>query len=192
MTAVECSLNSVAYRCQVNAGALASATLTGKNNSVGLRTTCTIPFTAAQTDTNKTVATMIRTGNGALRKVTIARPASRRAVERRARRRRWRVAGGSERGIGADGMTESSSSMPGLRSSRRLRGAPVVFLQVPFREDAFAVQEGMALVRIAILFMISSPAIAKAETHEIFDRDAQTQIVNAAKTGVGVYKPPTA
>ncbi len=35
-------------------------------------------------------------------------------------------------------------------------------------------------------------AITQVETHEIFDRDAQTQIVNAAKTGVGVYKPPTA
>ena len=38
----------------------------------------------------------------------------------------------------------------------------------------------------------STGAIAQAETHEIFDRDAQTQIVNAAKAGVGVSKPPTA
>ena len=38
----------------------------------------------------------------------------------------------------------------------------------------------------------STGAIAQAETHEIFDRDAQMQIVNAAKAGAGVYKPPTA
>jgi uncharacterized protein with GYD domain len=28
--------------------------------------------------------------------------------------------------------------------------------------------------------------------HEIFERDAQTQIMKAALTAVGVYKPPTA
>jgi hypothetical protein len=38
----------------------------------------------------------------------------------------------------------------------------------------------------------STGAIALTETHEIFDRDAQTQIMKAAKTAVGVYKPPTA
>jgi uncharacterized protein with GYD domain len=38
----------------------------------------------------------------------------------------------------------------------------------------------------------STGAIAQTETHEIFDRDAQTQIMKAAKTAVGVYKPPTA
>ena len=37
----------------------------------------------------------------------------------------------------------------------------------------------------------STGAIAHAETHEIFDRDAQTRIINAAKTGVAAYKPPT-
>ena len=38
----------------------------------------------------------------------------------------------------------------------------------------------------------SAGAIAQTETHEIFDRDAQTQIMKAAKTAAGVYKPPTA
>ena len=38
----------------------------------------------------------------------------------------------------------------------------------------------------------STGAIAQTETHEIFDRNAQTQIMKAAKTAVGVYKPPTA
>ena len=37
----------------------------------------------------------------------------------------------------------------------------------------------------------STGAIANAETHEIFDRDAQTRIMAAAKTGAAVYKPPT-
>jgi uncharacterized protein with GYD domain len=38
----------------------------------------------------------------------------------------------------------------------------------------------------------STGALAQMETHEIFDRDAQAQIVKAAKTAVGAYKPPTA
>ena len=38
----------------------------------------------------------------------------------------------------------------------------------------------------------STGAIAQTETHEIFDRDAQTQIIEAAKTAVAVYQPPTA
>ena len=117
MTAVECVLKSGPYRCQVSAGGLPSEPLTGKKSSVGFRATCTIQFTAAQTDTSKTVATMIRTANGAPPKVTIARPASRQTAERRARWRRPRVARGSERGIGAYGMTGFPSSMPNPRSS---------------------------------------------------------------------------
>ena len=38
----------------------------------------------------------------------------------------------------------------------------------------------------------STGAIGQTETHEIFDRDAQAQIMKAAKTAVGGYKPPTA
>ena len=38
----------------------------------------------------------------------------------------------------------------------------------------------------------STGAISGAETHEIFDRDGQTRIMNAAKTGAGAYKPPSA
>src|SRR5262249_4575263 len=95
MTAVECSSKSGPYRRQVSAGALASEPLTGKNISVGLRATCTIQFTAAQTATSRTVATMILTATGALLSATSARPVKRLAAERRARWRRARVARGS-------------------------------------------------------------------------------------------------
>jgi uncharacterized protein with GYD domain len=38
----------------------------------------------------------------------------------------------------------------------------------------------------------STGAISRTETHEIFDREAQARIVNAARTAAGAYKPPTA
>ncbi len=38
----------------------------------------------------------------------------------------------------------------------------------------------------------SSGAFTEFETHEIFDRDAQAQIVKSAKTATTAYKPPTA
>ena len=38
----------------------------------------------------------------------------------------------------------------------------------------------------------SSGAFTDFETHEIFDRDAQAQIVKSAKTATTAYKPPTA
>jgi uncharacterized protein with GYD domain len=51
--------------------------------------------------------------------------------------------------------------------------------------------DGASAAALAIA-AASTGAIAQTETHEIFDRDAQTQIVKVAKTAVGVYKPPTA
>jgi uncharacterized protein with GYD domain len=38
----------------------------------------------------------------------------------------------------------------------------------------------------------STGSIARMESHEVFDRDAQMQILKAAKAGVGSYKAPTA
>src|ERR1700736_6231572 len=80
MTAVECLAKSGPYCRQVCAGAFTSEPLTGKNTSVGLRATCTIQFTAAQTATTRTVARTIRTAKGATRKAKSARPAARQAV----------------------------------------------------------------------------------------------------------------
>src|SRR5262245_59490360 len=75
MTAVEYFSKSGPYCCQVWAGAFASEPLTGKNNSVGLRTTCTVQFTAAQTATSETAASPTRTDNGAARSARRARRA---------------------------------------------------------------------------------------------------------------------
>lgn len=38
----------------------------------------------------------------------------------------------------------------------------------------------------------STGAVGGLETHEIFDRDTQAQIVKSAKTAMADYKPPTA
>src|SRR5262245_28715319 len=67
MTGVECSSKSGPYCCHVCDGALASEPLTATNTSLGLRTTCTIQFTAAQATTSTTVTATIRTPNGAAR-----------------------------------------------------------------------------------------------------------------------------
>src|SRR5580700_11137638 len=105
MTAVECLVKSGPYCRQVCAGALTSEPLTGKNASVGLRATCTIEFTAAQTATSRTVATTIRTGNVVARQARIARRASRQAAaEGCARRLRVRVFRGAPREMVASGM----------------------------------------------------------------------------------------
>jgi uncharacterized protein with GYD domain len=37
----------------------------------------------------------------------------------------------------------------------------------------------------------STGAVERLESYEIFDRETQAQIVKAAKTAAGVYKPPT-
>jgi hypothetical protein len=74
MIAVECSSKSGPYRRQVCAGTLASEPLTATNTSVGLRTTCTIQFTAAQAITSRTIPTIIWTANGVTRMARNARP----------------------------------------------------------------------------------------------------------------------
>ena len=100
MTAVECLAKSGPYCRQVCAGGLTSEPLTGKNTSVGLRATCTIQFTAAQTATSRTVPTTIRMAKGATRRARSARPARRQAAaERHARRLRVRVRRGAPREI---------------------------------------------------------------------------------------------
>lgn len=38
----------------------------------------------------------------------------------------------------------------------------------------------------------STGAITQVETHELFDGEAQSQILRAAKSALGKYKPPTA
>jgi hypothetical protein len=65
-----------------------------------LRATCTIQFTVAQTDTNRTVPTTIRMANGATRKARSALPAKRQAAAgRNARRLRVRFLRGAPREI---------------------------------------------------------------------------------------------
>src|SRR5580704_12135919 len=81
MTAVECLAKSGPYCRQVCAGALTSEPLTEENTSVGLRATCTIQFTGAQTASSRTVPMTIRAGNVATRMATTARRASRQAAD---------------------------------------------------------------------------------------------------------------
>ncbi len=98
MTAVEYFAKRDRYCRQVCAGVFTSEPLTGNNASVGLRATCTIPFTVAQTATRRTVPTTIRMAHLASRKARPARRASRQEVaEGRARRRRVLVLRGVPR-----------------------------------------------------------------------------------------------
>src|SRR5512134_1152535 len=60
MTAVACAVNSVPYVRQVSGGLLASASLTGKNSSVGLRTTWYPQLTTAHTARTATAPTSTR------------------------------------------------------------------------------------------------------------------------------------
>ena len=97
------------YCRQVCAGTLASEPLTAPaatNTSVGLRTTCTIQFTAAQTIASRTVPTINWTANGAVRRARNARRPGREA-ERRVRRPRMRVGRSAARAIIAWGMTDT-------------------------------------------------------------------------------------
>ena len=121
MTAVECSSKSGPYCRHVCAGTLASEPLIATNTSVGLRTTCTIEFTAAQTITSKTVPTIIRTANGATRMARNARR-PRREAERRARLPRMRVGLSAARAVIAGGMTDTHplSSIPDRRIPRHV------------------------------------------------------------------------
>src|SRR5215472_17097345 len=89
MTAVEFLAKSRPYSRQVCAGSLTSEPLSGKNTSAGLRATCTIQFTAAQTVTTRTVPRTIRMANGATRNARSARLAARPAVAERRARRLW-------------------------------------------------------------------------------------------------------
>src|SRR5262249_19745672 len=91
MTAVEFLAKSGPYSRQVCDGCLTSDPLTGKKTAAGLRATCTIQFTAAQTATVTTAPRTIRMANGATRKARSARPARRQSAERRGRRLRVRV-----------------------------------------------------------------------------------------------------
>ena len=122
MTAVECSSKSGPYCRQVCVGTLVSEPLTATNTSVGLRTTCTIQFTPAQTITSSTVPTIIWTTNGATRMARNARRA-RREAERRARRPRMRVGRSAARAIIGWGMTDTLplSSIPGQAHSLTYR-----------------------------------------------------------------------
>src|SRR5262245_61785770 len=102
MTAVEYLVKSRPYCRQVRAGSLPSEPLTGENTSAGLRATCTIQFTAAQSATTRTVPTTIRMTKGAPRNATSARPAVRQAAaDGRARRLRIHVLGSAPREIAA-------------------------------------------------------------------------------------------
>jgi uncharacterized protein with GYD domain len=62
------------------------------------------------------------------------------------------------------------------------------------RHDGFIIADypdGKSVAALAAA-AASTGAITQTETHEIFDRDAQSDILKAAKTAVGAYKPPTA
>src|SRR5262245_39110857 len=113
MTAVECVTKSGPYCRQVSAGVLAREPLTGKNISVGLRTVCTIQFTDAQTPTSRIAEMKIWTVQGAPRRATSARPATRQGTERPARWRRVRGARSTACEIVANGITAYSFSMHG-------------------------------------------------------------------------------
>src|SRR5262245_34382661 len=91
MTAVEFLSKSGPYARQVCAGVLASEPLTGKNNSLGLRATCTIQLTAAKTVINTSAAATMRRVTGAARSARRARADKCHAAERRARRRPVRL-----------------------------------------------------------------------------------------------------
>ena len=86
MIAVECRWNNALYCRHVSGGDLASAPLTGKNNSVGFRTTWYIQFVADHTASTVTVPTMIRTASGALSRAMRTRRTERPRVRARLRR----------------------------------------------------------------------------------------------------------
>src|SRR5882762_10264275 len=65
MITVECRRNSTSYCRHVSGGALASTPLTGKNNSVGFRTTWYTQFAADHTARIATVLTRTRITSGA-------------------------------------------------------------------------------------------------------------------------------
>src|SRR5437879_13882961 len=72
MTAVECSRKSRPYRRQVSGGVFASAPLTGKNNSVGLRITWYPQFTADHSARMRTAPTKMRIRAERARDMTIS------------------------------------------------------------------------------------------------------------------------
>ena len=88
MVAVECSRKSGPYCRQVSAGGLFSAPLTGKNSSVGLRTTWYIQFTADHRATTTSAPIRIRSVSGAASQARRPDRTSRRTALRRARRPR--------------------------------------------------------------------------------------------------------
>ena len=62
------------------------------------------------------------------------------------------------------------------------------------RHDGFFIadyKDGMSAAAVAAAAG-STGAITQVETHELFDGDAQGQIMRAAKTALAEYKPPTA
>src|SRR3990170_612692 len=102
MTAVECSLKSGPYVRHVSDGLLMSASLTGKNSSVGLRIAWYPQLTADHATTMTNAPTRIRIGSGARRSARSARRYSRpRRRTRRTRRLRGAVLAWRERDLEA-------------------------------------------------------------------------------------------
>src|SRR5947208_1504704 len=103
MISVECRRNSGPYWRHVSVGDLASTPLTGKNNSVGFRTTWYSQFVADHIASTASVPTRIRIASGALSRATSTRPPRRRVTPKtdairaeRPRVRRERVLAAAE------------------------------------------------------------------------------------------------
>ena len=75
-----------------------------------------------------------------------------------------------------------------------LGGKLEAFYWMSGKFDGFLIAQlpdGMSAAALAAAAS-SSGAFTDFETHEIFDRDAQAQILKSAKTATTAYKPPTA
>src|SRR6266545_6658672 len=143
MTAVECPRKSDPYWRQVSGGVFQSAPLTGKNSSVGLRSTWYVQLTADHTNRITTASTRTRSASGRANSTHHARRPNRkndRKDANRVRRARVRRAGalpardGDVTTISATTARRASYS-PRISRSRRLRAVIRSFI---FSERAVA------------------------------------------------------
>jgi uncharacterized protein with GYD domain len=91
-----------------------------------------------------------------------------------------------------EGPSDRSAAAKALVES--LGGTMEAFYWMTGEHDGFLITslpDGTSGVALSAA-VASTGAITGLESHEIFDREAQTQIVKSAKTAIAAYKPPTA
>jgi uncharacterized protein with GYD domain len=88
----------------------------------------------------------------------------------------------------------SDRSAAGKALAESLGGTQEAFYWMQGKHDGFLISnmpDGVTAAALSVA-VAASGAVERIETHQIFDRDEQAEIVKQADTARKAYKPPTA